>query len=265
MPIQLEDLGSIHGLPAEIESNLQRLVVDRKGISEDAFMRTERILGYVCPGDHYRLGRDGFTQDATGNVPEIPKAVEPAHTVLNGRWDSDIDFVSEEANILGGNGCYTLPDGEDELCIRQAEPNPEHLAYYGGRLVRVGDALRFDTDAPLPVTEISIGKTYAVDFLLKSANGGGEFLETHDRPHFHMPLDEEVEGHLFIGKRDADGLTKISAFQIPYGFGIMMPPWVIHADSHLVGRYLVVYSVTKTFSTVTIRKSNGDFAQISVV
>ncbi len=265
MPIHPEDLGTIHGLPPEIMGNLQRLVVDRKGVSEDAFMRTDRILGHVCPGDHYRLGRDGITQDAGADVPALPKAAEPAHTVLNGRWDSDIDFVSEEANILGGNGRYTLPKGKNELCIRQAEPIPEHLAFYRARLVKFGDALNFDTDAPLPVTQISIGRTYALDFLLKSADGGGEFLETHDRPHFHMPLDEESDGHLFIGKRDTDGLTKISAFRIPFGTGIMMPPWVIHADSHLVGRYLVVYSVTDVFSTVTIRKANGELARISVV
>jgi len=265
MPIQEDDFDPIHGLPTEIKRDLQTLIVNRTGECQDAFMRTERIIGHVCPGKKYRLGWDGFAQDPDANLPEKPKAVEPPHTLLNGRWDSGVEFVAKEANILGGNGRYLLPDGQIELSIKEAEPTPEHLAYYGSRLVEIGEALSFDTNAPLPVTEISVGKTYAVDFLLNSAHGGGEFLEIHDRPHFHMPLDEKSEGHLFIGNRATDSQQMVSAFRIPYGFGIMMPPWVIHADSHLVGRFLVVYSVTDAFSTVTIRRSSGELAKISVV
>mgnify|MGYP006981187308 CR=1 FL=1 len=79
-----------------------------------------------------------------------------------------------------------------------------------------------------------------------------------------MPLDESAGGHLFIGKPDDDGTRKISAFKIPFGFGILMAPWAIHADSHLVGRYMVIYSATKNFSTVIVRLQNGNTARIAV-
>ena len=258
----LDPLAPIRRLPIEIKRDLTTLIVDRTGASEDAFMRTEHFLGHVHPGNVYRVDFNGMTHDPAANVPILPDAVEPPHAVLDGTWDNDIDLTIEDANILGGNGRYLLPEGAETLVIPEAEATPEHLAYYDCHLVPVGGTVNFNANAPLPITVTSVGQTYAVDYLQNAAHGGGEYLEVHDRPHFHMPLDEEAGGHLIIGKTYPDGTRRVSAFRVPFGFGVMMAPWAIHADSHLIGRYMVIYSATKNFSTVIVRKSSGDLAAI---
>jgi hypothetical protein len=59
-------------------------------------------------------------------------------------------------------------------------------------------------------------------------------------------------------------IKKVSTFKIPFGFGVLMTPWAIHSDAHLTGRYMVIYSATKNFSTVILRAQSGALAQISV-
>ncbi|MDA0223278.1 MAG: hypothetical protein O3C11_08210 [Proteobacteria bacterium] len=265
MPIKQNDLTPIRNLPTEIRLELATLVVDRSGASNEAFMRTECLLGHVNPNTIYRVGMDGMTSDPGAALTEMPTGIAPDFAVMDGSWESNIDYENGDANILGGNGRYVLPSCQQALEIPEVEPCPSHLAFYGCRLVKVGDTLSFDANAPLPVTVTTVGKTYVADYLFRKEHGGGEFLEIHDRPHFHMPLDKEATGHMLIGKTRSDGIRVVSAFRIPYGYGILTAPWAVHADSHLVGRYMVVYSVAKHFSTVIIRSSNGELARIEIV
>jgi hypothetical protein len=265
MSIKQSDIAPILNLPNEIRRELATLVVDRCGGTDDAFMRTECLLGHVNPGNIYRVGMDCPTPDPGAAPTEMPTSIAPDFAVMDGSWDFDIDYENHEANILGGNGRYVLPRQQQVLEIPEVETSAAHLAFYGCRLVKVGDTLSFDANAPLPVTITTVGKNYVADYLFREEYGGGEFLEIHDRPHFHMPLEEGAGGHMLIGKTGSDGTRVISAFRIPYGSGILTTPWAIHADSHLVGRYMVVYSVAKHFSTVIIRSSNGELARIEIV
>jgi hypothetical protein len=265
MSIKQNDLAPIRNLPNEIRRELATLMVDRRGGTDEAYMRTECLLGHVNPDTIYRVGMDGLTPDPGAALTEMPTGIAPDFAVMDGRWEFDIDFKNDDANILGGNGRYVLPSHQNALEIPEVEPCPAHLAFYGCRLVKVGDTLSFDANAPLPVTITTVGKTYVADYLFREEHGGGEFLEIHDRPHFHMPLDEEAAGYILIGKTGSDGIRTVSAFRIPYGYGILTTSWAVHADSHLVGRYMVVYSVAKHFSTVIIRRSNGELARIEII
>lgn len=265
MPSKQDYLVQTCSLPTEIRRELTTLVVDRRGASDNAFMRTECVLGYVDPDTVYRVGRKGLTPDAMAPLADMPPALVPDFAVMDGSWESEIDYKNDDANILGGNGRYVLPNDQRALNIPEVESTPAHLAFYGCRLVKVRDTVSFDANAPLPVTIISIGKTYTSDYLSREEHGGGEFLEVHDRPHFHMPLDKKATGHMLVGKTGADGVRVLSAFRIPLGYGFLTPPWAIHADSHLIGRFLVVYSVAKHFSTVIIRRSTGELASIKIV
>jgi len=264
MTPEYDILAPIRRLPIEIKRDLQTLIVDRTGETDDAFMRTEHFLGHVHPNQIYTLSLDGMTPAPNGVEPKLPAEIEPPHLVLQGDWDSKVDLTIDDANILGGNGRYTLSSGHDELVVPEAETTPEHLAYYGSYLVPLGGNLAFNADAPLPITVTSVGQSYAVDYLFNANHGGGEYLEVHDRPHFHMPLDEQAGGHLIIGTNDPNGAKKISAFKIPFGFGVLMAPWAIHSDAHLTGRYMVIYSATKNFSTVILRSETQDLAPIRI-
>lgn len=256
-------LAYVRELPEAIQKDLPTLIVNRKGNTPDAFMRTENFVGHVTPGETYTLGMDGFTPAADAVVLALPEAVTPPHCILQGEWNETVDLTIDDANILGGNGRYTLPAEERVLNIPVADTTAEHLAFYGSQLVAIGDATVFEANADLPVTITTVGKDYAEEYLLDAEKGGGAYLEVHDRPHFHMPMDETAAGYLIIGKRDDAGKQYVSAFQIPFGYGVHMAPWAIHADAYLTGRYMVIYSATPSFSTVIVRQQSGELAKIT--
>ena len=110
---------------------------------------------------------------------------------------------------------------------------------------------------------MDIGSGYVPSYLHVESLGGGSFVEYHDRPHLHMPLDEDAHGHLLLGKRGGEDYL-LSAFSIPFGHAIYTPPMALHADPYLVGRYLVIYSVTENFSTVVFRNPEGRVAEAHI-
>ncbi|MEJ6124026.1 hypothetical protein MT390_19500 [Vibrio sp. 2-Bac 85] len=226
-------------------------------------MRTESYTGHVEPGVRYTMDITGLIKTPEAQINVLPKATTPRHCILDGEWDETVDLTIEDANILGGNGRYLLSEGNEELNIPIAECTAENLAFYGSQLLKMGDSTYFEADAALPVTVTAVGKDYVNEYLLDSNLGGGAYLETHDRPHFHMPLDDQAGGYLIVGKENEDGQKLLSAFKVPFGFGVHMAPWAIHADSYLLGRYLVIYSATPSFSTVIVRKKNGELASIT--
>jgi hypothetical protein len=252
-------------LSADLQRDASVLTVDRQGSSDQAFMRTESYLGYVEPSKTYELAFDGMHESSNKKVAQLPQAVRPPSSYLTGDWQSKVDFTIQDANILGGNGRYLLAPDEQVLTVAIAQTSAEHLAYYGCHLVAIGEALSFESTGNLPLTITSVGATYPQDYLLDPVLGGGAYLEVHDRPHFHMPMDDTCGGYLIIGKHNDEGPDEVSAFQIPYGFGVHMVPWAIHCDAYLVGRYMVIYSATPEFSTVIVRRSDGKLANIECV
>ncbi|WP_216613853.1 hypothetical protein [Vibrio mediterranei] len=265
--IHQDALQKVRNLPSDLLKDLPILLVDRKGDTENSFMRTEDFIGYAVPNQSYKITTEGLKPalapsnegDQVTTEPTTPK-----RAILNGEWDEKIDLTIPDANILGGNGSYTLPDGDSSLDIPIAEATAENISYYGCKLVKWGDVVSFESTGNLPVTITNIGETYAEDYLLKAEHGGGTYLEKHDRPHFHMPIDKFASGFLILGK-EIDSVRELSAFQIPYGYGIVMAPWTIHSDAYLVGRYMVIYSATPEFSTVILRKKNRGLATINFV
>ncbi|WP_420548114.1 hypothetical protein [Curvivirga sp.] len=258
-----EHVLDISMLPADLQRDAPVLTVNRIGQTENAYMRTECYLGYVEPERTYSLGFDGMKPADDMQVKDLPQSIKPPLTILTGQWISEVDLTIEDANILGGNGRYLLEEGETELQIAVAETTPEHLAYYGSHLVKVGEAVKFTSTGNLPLTITAVGEDYPDGYLLDPEKGGGAYLEVHDRPHFHMPMNEECGGYLIIGKRQESGVNEVSAFKIPYGYGVHMAPWAIHADAYLQGPYMVIYSATPRFSTVIVRKQDGELAKIS--
>lgn len=254
------------GLPAEILADVPHLTVDRRGAGADAFMVTYRIDDHVAPGVPYTLA-PGKLERATGDgapatgtrptaVPEIPP-----HARLSGHWNTDIAVETEQANILGDVGILTLD--ASAVTIPEAPATAGMMAYYGACLLKVGDTVCFEADADLPVTLMEIGAGYVDEYLHIASKGGGSYLEWHDRPHLHMPLDEDAGGYLLLGRREGEDYL-VSGFRIPFGCAVYMPPDVLHADPYLVGNYLVIYSVTKNFSNAVLRDPDGGVVDVQI-
>lgn len=103
---------------------------------------------------------------------------------------------------------------------------------------------------------MEIGKKYVEGFLLNKDKGGGCYLEYHDTPHLHIPLNKDSKGYLILGKFSKDEVH-LSEFSIPYGYAIYTPSLTIHCDGFLVGHYMVLYTITPNYSTALLRSKNG--------
>jgi hypothetical protein len=257
-------LKHVRELPDDILMDLGKLVVNRRGDGPTAYMITEDIIGHVAPERSYLTTLEGLilTDQAPGPTSR-PKqtGAAPDHVRFTGTWDRLEDVDSKDANILGGFGTLTLK--QPALHIPAAAPTVDALAYYGARLIKLGDPLEFETDHNLPVALMAIGATYVEDYLKIKDKGGGAYIEDHDRPHLHMPIETDAGGHMLLGCREGDDYL-LSAFPIPYGTALYTPPYALHADAFLVGRYLVVYSVTKHYSTVVFMSEERDLIDVSV-
>ena len=82
---------------------------------------------------------------------------------VRGHWNRTETVAAGDANIFGGLGTLTLP--APALTIPEAPPTASALGFYGARLLRVGDAVRFETDRNLAITHTNFGPTYAANFL----------------------------------------------------------------------------------------------------
>lgn len=245
-------------LPAELKGQADRLVVDRRGRTPDAFMVTDAIIGHVAPDRTYRMEGPQLVETEGKRAPVFPGIVRtgatPPHVRFTGSWEGGTGGEATDANILGSVGTLTLD--LDGIEIPGLLATPETVGYFGASLIGPDDIFSFDTNANLPVTTMEIGKDYAAGYLHVSELGGGSYLEYHDRPHFHMPLDDEAAGYLLLGRKEGDDYL-VTAFQIPFGKAIYTAPDVLHDDAYLTGKYLVIYSVTEHFSNVVFRTTAG--------
>ena len=187
----------------------------------------------------------------------------PPHLRLSGEWDSSVAVETEQANIFGDIGTLTLDSAN--IVIPAAAATSEMLGFYDARLLIAGEPFAFDTPVDLPIIHMEVGASYTTGFLEVASKGGGPFLEHHDRPHLHIPLDEEAGGYLILGRRASsnDGADYlVSGFRIPFGSALYTPSDVLHADPYLTGNYLVVYGLTENFSNAVLRAPGGGMVSV---
>lgn len=227
-------------------------------------MVTQQLVGIIQPGQLITISTSGLYPAASvENFEETTKPKQPKNRLLNGCWSSAKARTKDKSNILGGNGEFIASPDLTQLDIPIANTTKAHLAYYDCLLVKQGEPVCFDGDEPLPVFDMDIGKHYVEEYLLQPSLGNGAYLEVHDRPHYHMPLNHHCRGHLILAKR-VGNQYRLSAFSIPNGYAVYMKPWVIHSDAFLVGQYRVVYSITKHFSTVLLKDNQHHILKVSI-
>jgi len=237
--------------------------VKRIGDDPHSFMVTEDIIGYVKPGKHYKVTLKGLgeTDEKIGLAVNSKTKETIKYQAVTGKWSPAKTNEYSDANLLGGFG--TLEIGETTLEIPEVLATEQSLAFYGAKLIKINDVFQFETNEELPVTIMNIGKNYVQDYLKIPHLGGGTYIEHHDRPHFHLPIEPSASGHMIIGDIK-DEVYRLSGFKIPYGFGIYTPPNLLHADAYLIGRYIVVYSVTDDYSTVLFKTKNKKLVDVNI-
>lgn len=110
-----------------------------------------------------------------------------------------------------------------------------------------------------------IGERYVENYLLNEDFGGGFYIEYHSCPHYHQPLDEKSKGWLILGKfTDDEKHVRLSAFKISFGYGVYMPPNVLHCDAFLTGNYLVAYTAAKEYKTGVFLTKEKEITSIRI-
>lgn len=253
-----DNLKHIRHLPNQMLTSLDRLIVNRHGRHQDAFMITRDIISVIKPNQPYQfLFDDNNLPTLTAVDATPPRSREsdtigrPKHAVLRGNWVDAVQASATDANILGGVGQLIL-EGTGTVTVPIVPANEADLAFYRAQLISPASIVNFATHENLPLTEVSIGKDYVEHYLAETELGGGEYIEYHDQPHFWAPQNEQSGGHILLG-RQAGADYYFTGFHIPFGSGVYLSPYTLHSDAYLLGDYLVVYALSGHYSTVLLR------------
>jgi hypothetical protein len=234
----------------------KNIIVKRQGTTSDSFLITKDIISEIKPKKNYILKNNKLLEtNLLTNLKTKTNLSQVKYAKLFGNWNKNL-FISNsiENNILGDTNIFD--SYFDTLDIPIEIATSEKLDYYDCKLIEENDIFTFDTLENLPLTKVSIGEKYLENFILQENFGNGFYLEYHNNPHFHMPCNKNSKGYLILAKRITQLEYHLTAFIIPFGKAIYMPPYVMHNDCCLIGDYYVVYSKSTEFSTANLYHKN---------
>jgi hypothetical protein len=165
-------------------------------------------------------------------------------------------------NILGSNHIlYTLHRIE-QMLIPIDECSITNLSYYGAELITPDKPyFKLDNAFPMPLFNMTIGCDYVKDYLLQPGLGDGFYMEKHNTPHVHIPIDTSSRGYYILGNIISNNVYA-TAFEIPSGCAIYTPPNIYHCDGALVGNWNVMYACASQYITYIIRNSDNTIPQL---
>jgi len=236
--------------------NYNNIFVNRIGITPQSFMRTNKIVQVFKPCSFLKFDGGKLIESTNINLLDVNfknhiKYETNSNTDINcirikGKFIKS--FLEEKSpnNILGANDYFMTNDSN--IIIPETKTTPSALETFGCKLIETNTGFSLNCDQELPLFEVSIGEEYVQEYLLQPGLGNGFYIEKHDTPHYHQPLDFNAGGFLILGQVIKDEII-LTKFKIPFGCGIYTGPNVLHSDAYLVGNYHVVYTKTPNYST----------------
>jgi len=225
------------------------IFINRIGLSDDSYMKTIRLINTFISNSFLQLKDNQLMITQSKDVIEksVINDTYANHIILNYTLiDNNMTkYNISNYNILGSDDIMIIDC--DEIII----PESETLDFYGCKLISNNDVFQLNYDKPdieLPLFEVDIGEKYVDDFLLRDGYGNGFYMEYHDTPHYHQPINKNASGYLVLGKF-VDDQIYITKFRIPYGSAIYTQPYVLHSDAYLIGSYNVIYIKTNNYKT----------------
>ncbi len=242
--------------------NYNDIFVNRIGKTLESFMRTKKLVQVFEPDSLIKfdgsklitykpddLAKSNFTLD---NFVPTYLSDTISYVKIKGKFVKSFLAEKTENNILGKNDWFITQT--KFITIPETVVTEETLEIFGCKLIKPGDIFSLKSTKELPLFEVSVGKEYVKEYLLKENFGNGFYIETHDTPHYHQPLDLNAGGFLILGLKEDAGLI-LTKFKIPFGYGVYMKPETLHSDAFLVGNYNVVYTKTSNYSTYLFTNS----------
>ena len=247
--------------------NYDNIFVNRIGKTPKSFMCTNKLVSVFTPNSTLQFA----------NSQLIEKTLDPIVLEKNKQNnklenEKDINFVRIKGkfvksfllektsnNILGKNDFFISQ--VTSLTIPETHITDKTLKTLGCTLIKPGDIFTLEFEKELPLFEVSIGSEYVNEYLLKENFGNGFYIERHNTPHYHQPLDSNAGGFLIVGLI-LDGDLVLTKFKIPFGYGVYMKPDTLHSDAFLVGNYNVIYTKTLDYSTYLFINSNHSIIRV---
>jgi len=204
----------------------------------------------------------------------------------------------DKSNLLGGYGWLKFTNVQSlriEIEVFELKSNPDDadvgafvntMKQFHAELVTVGECFPFDLTGSSTLRkhflfyDMQIGVNYLHQYIFKLGDEAGAYLEWHEQPHYHQPMNADSGGFLILARYvDADGNTikdkhpgdkgtetvhlQIKGFKIPFGRSVYMHPYALHADNTLIGDYLVGYTRADHNSVVRVKNKNDKFMLIT--
>ncbi|WP_428241935.1 hypothetical protein [Gynuella sp.] len=198
------------------------------------------------------------------NSPEtlIPATTDTPYVEVEATWlntqqalEQNVDVIhGGSANTFGGVGALLLPD---DFRIPAVVADKDNVRHYDLQLLANDEVFSPSSkDYEIVMMRYEYSKDYKKDFLMQTYGGGGVFVETHDFPHIHIPLDNNSGGYIVIGKLLSNGRYQFTAFNIPFGYALYTPSYTIHGDGTLVGKYGITVGDSAFVSANTVLMYN---------
>lgn len=247
-------------------SQYNDVFVDRKGITNNAFMKTVKLIN-VFDKPNQNLLFDGFNIESTNclsNRIEFNSYPDIAYVQITGEFikqKDNVDNKNQEVhpnNILGSSDLFIYNNNFE---IPEVLTNQATLNFYGCKLIKSGDVFNLQNNKPMPLFKITVGPEYVKNYLLQENLGNGFYIESHDTPHYHQPLNSNSAGHIILAKRFENQLI-MSKFKIPFGHGLYTPPYVYHSDAYLIGDYNVIYNKADDYQTFMFRNNKNNIIKV---
>ncbi|WP_281989580.1 hypothetical protein [Aquimarina aggregata] len=220
---------------AVLETNSARCFID-KGITHYKFSLSEKSL--ITP------------RKFTTISPERTQVYAEWYTSEEANQKGIKRNAHETANIFDGMGVILVPD---DFKIPIMVATEENVKFYGLKLIPDGKSFCVSSLITETVLmEYDYKPNYVKDFLTKEHGGGGYYVEIHDFPHIHIPLNSSSKGSIIIGKRISESQYCFTAFKIPFKYALYSPPGTIHGDGTLVGKYGISVASSKTSANTVL-------------
>lgn len=167
--------------------------------------------------------------------------------------DKSDDSISKN-NILGENVLFKSENLN--YFFKPEIATKEKVNYYNCTLLDQNDIFNFSSDEDMAMFNVNISENYVKNYIMDENIGGGIYLEYHNLPHIHIPLNKKSRGYILLAKKKNNNIFHVSAFQIPLGKALFIKPNVIHNYCFLIGYYNVVYGKSEKYSTAILKNDD---------
>ena len=268
-------MGSIQGrqvrfpLTATSRAIFESIIISRRSVHDesDEVLRTVAGLAFIEAGvTTWRFSLDSpevLSRDLqTTQTPSTGEADVPARIEVTAEWVSQPDIAASSIAIRdGGNanvfqhfGVVLVPRGFQIPVITATTRNVRH---YGLTLFEQNAVIQFDSpEYALVLARYQYASNYRRDFLTLEQGGGGYFVERHNFPHLHAPLQPDCDGCMLVGQQTGLDSYEFTGFRIPYGTALYTPPDVIHGDGCIVGEHAITVASASAIADTVLFYNN---------